>query len=353
LFHREHACKSIKKKIILLEAKKTSDSMTYFFQQSHKGLLLFFAFSILFVHTNHSSAQDPLTGIDVEIIDTVLLNGQKILLYDNNTWEFLADLEALKRDQEMADTMSIFTLWWDNEQTFVYSYPIKAVIPDTVTVILTSEERKFVLPYYNRINSGFGWRGRTPHNGIDVHLDKGEPIKAAFDGKVRYAKFNTGGYGKLVIIRHFNGLETYYAHLNHIYVQPNQIVKAGQIIGTGGNTGATWTGDHLHFEMRYLDKPFDPILAIEYDSLRLKSDTLVLTASSFKMTTNHKGVKTGGSSSTQNYTYDPNATYHSVRKGDTLGHIAIKYGTTVDRLCKLNNLSRTSVLQIGQKIKVR
>lgn len=323
--------------------------MIRFFQKR----VYFFRFSFIFLLPFLAHGQDPLTGTDVKVMDTVLYNNEKIILYDNNTWEFFADIEALKRDQEMADTMSIFTQWWDNEQTFVYSYPTKAVVPDTVVIRLTDENRKFVLPYYNRINSGFGWRGRTPHNGIDIHLDKGEPVKSAFDGKVRYAKFNTGGYGKLVIIRHFNGLETYYAHLNHIYVQPNQVVKAGQIIGTGGNTGATWTGDHLHFEMRYLDKPFDPTLAIEYDSLRLKSDTLVLTANSFKMTTNHKGVQTGGSSSTKNYNYDPNATYHVVRKGDTLGHIAIKYGTTVDRLCKLNRMNRTSTLQIGQKIKVR
>lgn len=314
----------------------------------------FFFISFLTIFFLFSSQSAKAQAIDIRpVLDTIEYNGQAIILYENNTWEFLADIEALKRDQEMADTMQLFRLWWDNDNTFVYSYPTKAVIPDTVILVLQDSLRKFVMPYYNRINSGFGWRGRTPHNGIDIHLDKGEPVKAAFDGKVRYAKFNTGGYGKLIIIRHFNGLETYYAHMDKIYVQPNQMVKAGQLIGTGGNTGATWTGDHLHFEVRYLDKPFDPMLAMDYDSLRLKSDTLVLTANSYKMTTTHKGTPSGTKSSSGNYTYDPNATYHVVRKGDTLGHIAVKYGTSVDRLCKLNNLTRTSVLQIGQKIRVK
>lgn len=335
-----------------MKLQKFLYSMANFIQKTFSGTFLFLAILLLVLNIKDSSAQDTLSEIDVEIIDTLLLHNQKIVLYDNNTWEFLADIEALRRDQAMADTMGIFIEWWNNDQTFVYSYPTKATIPDTVILVLADDERKFVLPDYNRINSGFGWRGRTAHNGVDIHVDKGAPIKSAFDGKVRYAKFNTGGYGKLVIIRHFNGLETYYAHLTHIYVKPNQVVKAGQIIGTGGNTGAAWTGDHLHFEMRYLDKPFDPMLAIEYDSLCLKCDTLVLTANSFKMTTTHKGVKTGGSS-TPNYTYDPNATYHVIRKGDTLGHIAGKYGTSVDKICKLNNISRTSILQIGQKLKVK
>jgi murein DD-endopeptidase MepM/ murein hydrolase activator NlpD len=320
------------------------------------GRLFVFLLMILlsvFPYGVHSQTIEPKP--EVEILDTVLYYGEKIILYENNTWEFISDIEALKRDVAMSDTMRIFNEWWSNDQTFCYAWPTKAVVPDTVIIILKDSLRNFSLPHYHRINSGFGWRGRRAHNGIDIKIDKGEPVKSAFDGKVRYAQFNKGGYGKLVIIRHFNGLETYYSHLNDIYVVPNQVVKAGQLIGTGGNTGATWTGDHLHFEMRYYDKPFDPMLAIEFDSLRLKSDTLILTAESFKMTTSHKGVPTGGrgTSSSTSYSVDPNATYHTVRKGDTLGHIAVRYGTSVDRLCKMNNLSRTSTLQIGQKIKVK
>jgi hypothetical protein len=313
-------------------------------------LFIFTLISPLF-HPAIVNAQEYMP--EVEVMDTIIYYGEKVILYENNTWEFLSDIEALKRDLAMTDTMSLFTEWWDNEQTFVYSGPLKPVIPDTIMLVLADKERRFVLPFYNKVNSGFGWRGRRVHNGIDISLKKGDPIKSAFDGKVRYAKFNSGGYGKLVIIRHFNGLETYYSHLNHIYVQPNQVVKAGQIIGTGGNSGATWTGDHLHFEMRYMDKPFDPMLAIEFDSLRLKSDTIILTAQSFKVTTTHKGAPTGRRGSSQSYKIDPNATYHTVRSGDTLGHIAVRYGTSIDRLCRLNNISRTTVLQIGQKIKVK
>ncbi len=314
-------------------------------------IISWFMISSTYLFISHAQEFEP--KIEVEILDTIMYYGEKIVLYENNTWEFVSHIESLKRDMCMADTMQIFTHWWDNNQTFCYSYPTKAVVPDTVILILKDMDRHFSLPHYHRINSGFGWRGRRAHNGIDVKIDKGEPVKCAFDGKVRYAQYNKGGYGKLVIVRHFNGLETYYAHLNDIYVIPNQIVKAGQLIGTGGNTGATWTGDHLHFEMRYMDKPFDPMLAIEFDSLRLKSDTLILTAESFKMTTTHKGVPRNQKTVTPSYEIDPNATYHVVRKGDTLGHIAVRYGTSVDKLCRLNGISRNTVLQIGQKIKVK
>ena len=309
--------------------------------------LLLFCFN--FISNSHAQVMNS----EVPVYDTILYYEKKIILYENNTWEFLQDKLLVERDIMTADTMSIFTEYWNNEQTFAYTYPTPAVIPDTIRLILQDSVRRFMLPYYNRINSGFGFRGRRMHNGLDIQLSKGTVIKSAFDGKVRYAKFNTGGYGKLIIIRHFNGLETYYSHLDKIYVQPNQIVKAEQVIGTGGNTGAAWTGDHLHFEMRYKDKPFDPLLAINFDSLNLFNDTLILTAESFKATKTHKGIERVRSSYNDNAKDSKNVTYHTIKKGETLGHIAMKHRTTVDKLCKLNNLKRTSILKLGKKIRVK
>jgi murein DD-endopeptidase MepM/ murein hydrolase activator NlpD len=231
------------------------------------------------------------------------------------------------------------------------------------------------MPSYGRINSGYGWRSGVKHNGLDIDLKRGDPVKCAFDGKVRYAKFNEGGYGNLVIIRHFNGLETYYAHLTEINVKPNQIVKAGQLIGTGGNSGASWTGEHLHFEMRWMDHPFDPLKIIQYDSLRLFSDTLILTPQDFKMTQSHKAFysyingtgkpnqeRVATNNNTNNATETPVVhrihpsqvpNYHTVKAGDTLSGIAYKYGTSVTALCQRNGLTKSSVLHIGQKIKLK
>lgn len=319
-----------------------------------RGITLFtVVFTTLLLGTDSTFAQKSFDKNDGEILDTVIFKEQEIVIYEDNTWKFLAELEALQIDQAMADTMSLFAEWWSNDATFPYTYPEKIDLPDTVQLVLTDEHRNFVLPYYSQINSGFGWRGRRPHKGLDIELNRGDEVVAAFDGKVRYAKYNSGGYGKLVIIRHFNGLETYYAHLHDINVEPEQVVKAGQVIGTGGNTGASWSGPHLHFEMRYLDQPFDPLLVIDYDSLSLKSDTLLLTSESFKIKTNSRGVPLN--SSTRNIANTPsgNAKYYTVRPNDTLGHIAVRHGTSIDKLCRYNNLRRTSVLQIGQKIRVQ
>ncbi len=276
---------------------------------------------------------------------------KKIL--DIDSMIFAIDLHF---DEYYANRSDIFNICWCNTTTFPYTYPEKVKIPDTILLVLTDSTRNFSLPYYGTIHSAFGWRRGRAHKGIDISLDRGAPIAAAFDGKVRYAKYNRGGYGNLIIIRHFNGLETYYSHLTKIYVEPNEMVKAGTIIGTGGNSGARWTGEHLHFEMRYLDKPFDPLSVIDYDSLRLKSDTLLITEDLFRITKDHKGRplrKVISPQSGSKVTYSGNGTYHTIRSGETLSHLAVRYHTSVNTLCRLNGISPKKTLQIGQKIRVK
>lgn len=85
------------------------------------------------------------------------------------------------------------------------------------------------------------------HNGLDIKVYIGDTIRAAFSGKVRMVKYERRGYGKYVVIRHENGLETVYGHLSKQIVDENQYVEAGEPIGLGGNTGRS-TGSHLHFE---------------------------------------------------------------------------------------------------------
>jgi murein DD-endopeptidase MepM/ murein hydrolase activator NlpD len=338
-----------------------------------KGLLFI---SFLSIIASFVGAQTDVIPDSSNVLDTIPYNGQNIVLYKDNVWDYVIDPLILARDKALSDTMKIFTEYWNNDITFPYSWPDPGPPPDSILIELVNSERKFVLPHYGMITSGFGWRYGRNHKAIDVDLEKGTPVRAAFDGKVRYAKYNTGGYGNLIIIRHFNGLETYYAHLTTIYVKPNQIIKAGQIIATGGNTGAHWTGAHLHFECRWFDHAFDPLRIIEFDSLRLKSDSVVLKPNDFKISQSHKAyvsngvngqnsgtaVNYGGSTATSNNTnVETNATasgkvmgnYYYVKKGDTLSAIASRYGTSVAKLCELNGISKSSTLQIGQKIRIK
>jgi len=301
------------------------------------------------------------------ILDTIYSNGKAIVLYSDNVWTYVSTLEELERDKRLADTAKVFNEYW-NDITFAYLYPEPGPLPDTVKIPLLADGRSFTPPLLGGITSGYGWRSGRAHKAVDIGLDQGTPVRAAFDGKVRYAAYNTGGYGNLVIIRHFNGLETYYAHLSRMYVKPNQLVKAGQLIGGGGNTGAHWAGPHLHFECRYRDHAFDPMKIMRFDSLGLKCDTLVLTKADFNISQTHKaylanGVngtgssagtasnQIGGGSATTTGAYG--ATYHIVKKGDTLSAIAKRYGTTVDKLCAKNGISKTSILRLGQKIRIK
>jgi murein DD-endopeptidase MepM/ murein hydrolase activator NlpD len=306
------------------------------------------------------------------ILDTIQYNNKNIVLFSDNVWSYTSTLEELANDKAFTDTAKIFTEYW-NRITFAYMYPDPGPAPDSVMIILTDSNRHFQLPHYGIITSGFGWRNGRAHKAIDIGLDRGEPVYAAFDGKVRYAEFNTGGYGNLVIIRHFNGLETYYAHLNKIYVKPDQIIKAGQVIGGGGNTGAPWAGPHLHFETRWYDHAFDPLKIINFDSLCLKSDTVILRPSDFVISQNHKsyvnnGVNNDGSTAKVNYGGSENTTpvqtspassgktignFYYVKSGDTLSGIAARFGTSVTKLCEMNGISKNSILRIGQKIKIR
>ncbi|MBR1549536.1 MAG: peptidoglycan DD-metalloendopeptidase family protein [Bacteroidales bacterium] len=200
-------------------------------------------------------------------------------------------------------------------------------------------------PWSARPSSHFGPRWRRWHYGLDLALPTGEPIYAAFDGVVRISKDNKS-YGKLVIIHHANGLETYYAHMSKRNVVAGQQVKSGDIIGLCGNTGRS-RGSHLHFEIRYMGNALNPENVVDCATHDLINDELSLTPSSFRKTakgkSGSKASSSGGSSS---------GGWYRVRQGDTLEKIARRNGTTINQLCKLNGISRNKVLHPGDRLRV-
>ena len=92
---------------------------------------------------------------------------------------------------------------------------------------------------------------------------------------MRICKYNGGGYGYYIVIRHPNGLETLYGHLSKQIVKKDQVVRAGEPIGLGGNTGKS-SGSHLHFETRVLGQPIDPALLFDFEHQDVVSDYFVL-----------------------------------------------------------------------------
>jgi murein DD-endopeptidase MepM/ murein hydrolase activator NlpD len=208
----------------------------------------------------------------------------------------------------------------------------KNKLEGTVMVPLRSDSCSFAAPFIGHKTSDFGYRRYRYHYGVDVKLLTGDPVVSAFEGVVRVAHVD-GDYGKVVVVRHNNGLETLYAHLSKLKVKPGDWVEAGDVVGLGGNTGRS-TGSHLHFEARYLGDPINPNTIIDWETGTLKMDTLALDQSHFKYLTEVKAVK-----------------YHSVRRGETLSAIARRYGTSVSSLCRLNGIRTSTTLRIGQKLR--
>ena len=220
----------------------------------------------------------------------------------------------------------------------------------SVQLTLLRAGEQFRMPTCGRILSEFGYRNGSMHTGIDIKLEMNDPVYAAFDGMVRMAQ-EYGAYGKMVVIRHENGLETVYGHLNSIAVKRNQRVKAGDRLGGGGRTGRA-TGTHLHFETRFKGEPFNPRLLINMENCRLSVNQLTLSKESYNLHGRNVQETPQTADATKN-TANSKVQQHTVQRGDTLYNISRRYNTTVARLCQLNNIKESSVLKIGQVLRVR
>lgn len=295
-------------------------------------------------------------------IDTLETPEGKMFIYANRTWEYESDRNF---DGNMCpdlynmvseDANFQFKSFWLNDVTITCNTNEVENMRDTLWLCtVDTVHNSFAIPFNGRITSRFGWRHGRNHNGIDIDLETGDTIVSAFDGKIRYAQMHEKGFGNLVIIRHYNGLETYYAHCSELFVAPNQEVKAGEPIALGGNTGRS-TGSHLHFEVRFFDNPLNPEHLFNFEHQYVDDNLLVHSGIFAPGSTKHYNSSsgdshTGGGSST--YTVDASSRTHKVRNGDSLYGIALKYGTTVKKLCQLNNMKETDILQIGQVIRIK
>lgn len=191
----------------------------------------------------------------------------------------------------------------------------------------------FTMPINGPLTSKFGYRDGRVHNGIDLDLIVGDTVVSPFRGVVRLAKWQ-GGYGRTVIIRHHNGLETIYGHLYRLLVKPGEFVEPGQPIARGGNSGRS-TGSHLHFETRFKGVPVNPLSFIDVKRGKLKSDTLVL-----------KRIPYGFAA------FTPGTIFHTVEKGDYLWKIAHQYGLSVRQICEFNGIRRNKFLVVGEQLKI-
>lgn len=297
------------------------------------------------------------------VIDTIQTPEGTMVIYANRTWKYLEDksfdgvLNESVYNHFVYDSVYHFSQKWDNNVCYTSDRSNDmSKIRDTFWLCVMDESHKdFVMPVPGVVTSRYGFRSGRYHNGIDLDLDIGDTVRAAWAGKIRYAKWNEGGFGNLVVIRHYNGLETFYAHLSKHLVVPDQEVKAGEPIGLGGNTGRSF-GPHLHFEVRFFDAPMNPEEVIDFAKKEVKDENLMV----------HKGIFRPGAKPTDAQVTGESIAavqakpvttaakkYYKVRSGDTLSEIASRNNTTVSRLCSLNGIKPSTVLQVGRQLRVK
>ncbi len=274
------------------------------------------------------------------------------------TVDTLALQRIMERELEENPSYELYEEW---DNTYAHR---AGVLPETYKIDL----RHFCMPTKSRaITSNFGHRWGKAHKGLDIKVYVGDTIRAAFSGKVRVVRYNRGGYGKYIVIRHGNGLETIYGHLSRQLVEENQEVRAGDVIGLGGNTGRS-TGSHLHFETRLCGVALNPALMFDFRAQDVTGDYYVFHKDTYEAegaeATRLRGMIGNGSYSPEDVrggavaksdnskpgkapASNENLAYHQVAKGETLYSIAQKRGVTVDELCKLNHITKKSKLRVG------
>ena len=247
---------------------------------------------------------------------------------------------------------------WDN--TFAHK---ATELPDSFRIDL----RGFAMPCDSRLlTSNFGARWGRQHKGLDIKVYVGDTIRAAFSGKVRIVRYEARGYGKYVVIRHNNGLETIYGHMSKQLVQEDQEVRAGEPIGLGGNTGRS-TGSHLHFETRLCGVALNPALLFDFRNQDVVADFYMFHKDTYQreglIATRLRGVNgTAYSGETEEEASRHVANVkpaksgrmsgasgiYKVKKGDTLSTIARRLHTSVNHLCQANRIGKSKRLMPGQ-----
>ena len=317
---------------------------------------------------------------DVSAVDTLDTHDEyvKIVLFGDKTWRYI-------KLNGFAQKPEIFKMHWETTSVNPYQKS-EDQLPEAWSIWLVDSLNQFHCPFKGAVSPGgkYGPRNNRAHQGVDLPLTVGTPIYATFAGQVRISKYTDRGYGNYVVIRHENGLETFYAHLSQRKVEVGDWVNAGQVIGLGGSTGRS-TGPHLHFEVRYQGFSFDPEWIIDFKKGQLRQRLFILKKKYFGV--NHATAQDFDAEEKADKPKDeakpaesepaeskpaetkpaaqpapkPSTTttdaegrvWHVVVEGDTVYALASRHRTTVAKICELNNLTNETFIRIGQKLRIK
>lgn len=268
-------------------------------------------------------------------------------------------IDYFNYEEEVEPEEDLYEVGWSSRAVNCYA---GVQVPQSAEI----DVRNFSMPHPGYLTSPYGYRKRfgRMHKGVDLHVNIGDTVRAAFDGRIRITNYEARGYGNYIVARHYNDLETVYGHLSKVLVKENEYVKAGQPIGLAGNTGRS-TGPHLHFETRYMGYAINPMAIFDFANQTTHTDTYTFNKKTYQNARNYSpeanatyAAAYAKANPRKPYTASKSSSkgankYTTVKKGDSLSKIASRNGTTVGKLCSLNGLKTSTKLQPGQKLKVR
>ncbi|WP_299116810.1 M23 family metallopeptidase [uncultured Winogradskyella sp.] len=301
------------------------------------------------------------------IIASIVFLLASTLLFTQNTPQDSLKIVVKSIPEKGLPTQEIIIPLVDLDSAVNDSIDIKAEFWDTVNfnpyrnevvkfpLQITFKDSNYASPITKNkvITSRYGWRRGRPHQGIDIDLVTGDSVVSILDGVVRFAKYSRG-HGKVVVIRHYNGLETAYAHLSKIKVKPNDTIAKGQLIGKGGNTGRS-TGSHLHLVTSYKGQYIHPEYIFDFsEDNKIRSKELWVTKEWTRASLHSPRRK----SKLKLFTTKEQALaslvktkkVYVVRSGDTLSRISKRNNVSIAAICRTNSIRKSSTLRIGQKL---
>lgn len=288
------------------------------------------------------TSKSPHSDAHKQLLANQAKSKDQIRLVEKNTFIDLID--------DLEPEPDIYTEGWNSKAVNPFK---ESDVPDTQVIDVTG----YFMPVPGQVTSNYGYRRRfgRMHKGIDLAIRSNDTIYAAFDGKCRLTAYERKGYGNYVILRHPNGLETVYGHLNKALVKPDQVVRAGDPIGLGGSTGRS-TGPHLHFETRFMGYAINPSAIFDFANHTTHTDTYTFDKKTYTKARNFAPAGTTLAKAEKENPYRAAASEadtYTVRKGDTLSSIAKSYGLSATTLRKINHMNNADVIKVGQVLKLK
>lgn len=278
------------------------------------------------------------------------LNAQKPKTIPDTFFTLVDSTDTKENNSPTRFSVDIKKKNWDNTvynpfKEMVVTFPLKLEFKDSTYHSPIGKDKV--------ITSRFGWRRGRPHKGIDIDLITGDSIYAMFDGIVRMSRY-TSGHGRTVVVRHYNGLETVYAHLSKYGVKENDTVFKGSYLGKGGVSGNA-RGSHLHLVVNYKGIPINPEYLFKFNKDNLiRGDELWVTkkwtraiAHNSKRQSKITPLFTEGAALAS---LIKERSIYVVKQGDTLSRISRRNNVSIASICEVNAIRRNAVIRVGQKL---